>query len=318
MSALDAIDRSLLAAMADGLPLVPDAYAALGGPLGIDEQETIARLRRLQDDGVIKRLGLVIRHHEVGFSANAMVVWDVPDREADTLGRLAAARPFVTLCYLRPRRLPRWPFNLFCMIHGKDRAEVKRQIARLNHETPLGSFPNAVLFSRRRFKQCGARYGASGRGGAGDVVPLDPVDRKIVNGLQGGFPVSDHPFADAARTLGLDEGELINRVESLARRGLLSRFGPMYNAERLGGDVCLAAMEVPAEDFDRVAALVNAHPEVAHNYAREHRLNMWFVLSVEKRERISQVIHEIEVETGLHVYPMPKLEEFFVDFRVEV
>ena len=92
----------------------------------------------------------------------------------------------------------------------------------------------------------------------------------------------------------------------------------MINAERLGGGVILAALAVPEDDFDRVAELVNAHPEVAHNYARDHRLNMWFVLSVEHPDRIAEVIADIEAETGLHVYPMPKLEEYFVEFKVSV
>lgn len=316
MTALDAKDRELLSAVEGGLPLVTAPYAEIGRRIGLSEQEVIDRFARLIDAGVVKRLGLVVRHHELGYTANAMVVWDVPDYKVAELGRRAAAKDFVTLCYRRPRRLPEWPFNLFCMIHGKNRAEVRRQIARLNHETELGAFPNAVLFSCRRFKQCGARYG--GNAADADVIPLDPVDRQIVNGLQGGFPISDHPFADAAGRLGLSEDELITRVQGLCERGVLSRFGPMINAERLGGGVILAALAVPEDDFDRVAELVNAHPEVAHNYARDHRLNMWFVLSVEHPDRIAEVIADIEAETGLHVYPMPKLEEYFVEFKVSV
>ncbi|WND74718.1 hypothetical protein RJ527_11770 [Thalassospiraceae bacterium LMO-SO8] len=316
MTAIDAKDRELLSAIEGGLPLVAAPYAEVGQRIGLSEQEVIDRFAGLIDTGVVKRLGLVVRHHELGYTANAMVVWDVPDHRVAELGRRAATRDFVTLCYRRPRRLPEWPFNLFCMIHGKNRAEVRGQIARLNHETELGAFPNTVLFSRRRFKQCGARYGADAADA--DVIPLDPVDRQIVNGLQGGFPISDHPFAEAAGRLGLTEVDLITRVQSLCQRGVLSRFGPMINAERLGGGVILAALAVPEDDFDRVADLVNAHHEVAHNYARDHRLNMWFVLSVERPERIAEVIADIEAETGLHVYPMPKLEEYFVEFKVSV
>ena len=316
MTELDAADRALLNAVAQGLPLVANPYADVARRVGLDEAEAIARIGRMLDAGVIKRLGLVVRHHELGYRANAMVVWDVPDDEIDTVGHHAAAVDFVTLCYRRPRRLPFWPFNLFCMIHGKDREEVREEIAQLNHLTGLGQYPNAVLLSRRRFKQCGARYEAPDT--RSNVVPLDPVDRKIINGLQGGFPISDHPFADAAARLDLTEQELIDRVKNLCDRGLLSRFGPMINAERMGGDVCLAAMAVPEGDFERVGGLVNAHPEIAHNYARDHPLNMWFVLSVERRERIAEVIAEIEKETGLHVYPMPKLEEYFVEFKVTV
>ena len=316
MSAPDAIDHDLLSAVAEGLPLVSAPYAEIAHRFGITEDDVIDRLTALQGTGVIKRLGLVVHHRELGYKANAMVVWEVPDQKAADLGRQAAKQDFVTLCYRRPRRLPKWPFNLFCMIHGKDRDEVRRLIARLNHETELGVYPSAVLFSRRRFKQCGARI-TNGEERA-DVVPLDPIDRAIVNGLQGGFPVSDHPFAEAAEQLGISESDLIDRIKSLVERGLLSRFGPMINAERLGGDVILAAMAVPEDDFERIAGLVNAHPEVAHNYARDHHLNMWFVLSVESPERIAEVISEIEGETGLKVYPMPKLEEYFIEFKVTV
>lgn len=315
MNAIDPTDRKLLTAIENGLPLVSEPYRQIAEQLDLSEDEVIIRLIRLTEDKIIKRFGLVVRHHELGYRANAMVVWDVPDKSVDNIGRLAAAKDYVTLCYRRPRRMPKWPFNLFCMIHGKDRASVRKLIDQLNHETELGAYPSSVLFSRRRFKQRGARYGHTSDA---EVVPLDPVDRDIVNGLQGGFPVSAEPFADAAKTLGISEDDLINRVKSLCEQGVLSRFGPMINAERLGGDVILAALSVPDADFDRISEMVNAHPEVAHNYARDHHLNMWFVLSVEHGDRIPCVIDEIEQETGLHVYPMPKLEEFFVEFKVSV
>lgn len=145
---------------------------------------------------------------------------------------------------------------------------------------------------------------------------MDDTDRRIVNALQGGFPISERPFADAAAPLGLTEDELIARVARLVASGVLSRFGPLYNAERLGGAVTLAAMSVPEIDFVRVAALVNAHPEVAHNYAREHRLNMWFVVAADRPDRIAEVIALIEAETGLPVLAMPKREEFFIGLRL--
>jgi DNA-binding Lrp family transcriptional regulator len=116
----------------------------------------------------------------------------------------------------------------------------------------------------------------------------------------------------------LSEGELIQGVRDLLEAGQLSRFGPLWNAEMLGGDVCLAAVAVPPERFDDVAAQINAHPEVAHNYERTHVLNMWFVVSAGDPDRIAQVIAEIEAETGLRVHAMPKVREFFVSFRVEV
>lgn len=150
-----------------------------------------------------------------------------------------------------------------------------------------------------------------------EAVALDATDRRIVNALQGGLPVCERPYAEAAAGLGLAEEELLARLQRLLADGALSRFGPMYHAERLGGGLTLAAMQVPPTDFERVAAIVNAFPEVAHNYEREHALNMWFVLATETPERIDQVIATIERDTGYTVYNMPKCEEFFVGLRFE-
>jgi len=147
---------------------------------------------------------------------------------------------------------------------------------------------------------------------------MDAIDRAIVNRLQGGFPVCERPFAVAAAELGLTEDELITRVDLLVHSKTLSRFGPLFNAERLGGAVTLAAMAVPPDDFERVQAMVNAVPEVAHNYEREHRLNMWFVLATEQPQRIDELIREIERETGYPVYNMPKREEFYIGLQLEL
>lgn len=146
---------------------------------------------------------------------------------------------------------------------------------------------------------------------------MDSLDRAIVNRLQGGFPVSQRPYAEVAAEIGTSEDELLARIDALLESGILTRFGPMYHAERMGGALTLAAMQVPAHDFERVAALVNAHPEVAHNYAREHDFNLWFVLATETPNGIDAVIAAIEQETGCRVYNMPKLEEFFVGLRFE-
>lgn len=147
---------------------------------------------------------------------------------------------------------------------------------------------------------------------------MDAVDRAIVNQLQGGFPVCERPYAEAATKLGLTEDELLQRLDTLLENGTLTRFGPMYHAERLGGALTLAAMKIPAADFERVTGIVNGFPEVAHNYAREHAFNMWFVLATEAPERIEQVIGEIEKAAGYRVYNMPKLEEFYVGLRFMV
>lgn len=147
---------------------------------------------------------------------------------------------------------------------------------------------------------------------------MDALDRRIINGLQGGFPVTDRPYEAAAKALGLSEAELIRRLENMLATGLLTRFGPMYNAEMLGGGLTLAAMQVPREVLDRVAEQVNAFPEVAHNYERDHAFNLWFVLATETPDRIQAVLAEIEKRTGYPVYNMPKIEEFFIGLRFEV
>lgn len=146
---------------------------------------------------------------------------------------------------------------------------------------------------------------------------MDDTDRAIVNALQDGFPVSERPFAEAAAALGLEEDELIGRIAALKQSGILTRFGPLYNVERVGGHMTLAAMAVPEEVFEGVAAMVNAFPEVAHNYARRHRLNMWFVVAAASRERVTGVLAEIKACTGLDVHDMPKTREFNVHLRFE-
>lgn len=145
---------------------------------------------------------------------------------------------------------------------------------------------------------------------------MDELDRAILNRLQGGFPLCERPFAAAAAQLGASEQALIERIGALLADGTLTRFGPLYDAERLGGAFTLCALSVPRERFDEVAALVNAHPEVAHDYEREHALNMWFVLATAAREEIPAVIRRIESETGLRVLELPRLEEYFIDLRL--
>jgi siroheme decarboxylase len=154
---VDAIDRHLLKALEPGLPLVARPFAALGERIGLTEAEVIVRLRRLLADGIVKRFGIVVHHRALGYRDNAMVVWDIPDAQVAAAARDLSALPFVTLCYRRPRR-PGWPFNLFCMIHGKDRRTVRAQIAHANAAAGIDDLPRAVLFSTRAFKQRGARY----------------------------------------------------------------------------------------------------------------------------------------------------------------
>lgn len=155
---LSSIDRKLADILCDGLPLVEQPYAALAETLGINEAEVLARLRALAEAGVIRRFGVIVRHHELGYTANAMVVFDVPDAEVSAAGRRLAQQEGVNLCYRRPRRLPDWPYNLFCMVHGKDRDAVTARTQKIAEAAGLAHLPRQILFSTRRFKQRGARY----------------------------------------------------------------------------------------------------------------------------------------------------------------
>lgn len=145
---------------------------------------------------------------------------------------------------------------------------------------------------------------------------MDELERAIVNQLHGGFPLCERPFAAAATQLGTDEDTLIEKLGAMLGSGTLTRFGPLYDAERLGGAFTLCAMSVPPADFERVAALVNAHPEVAHNYERAHRLNMWFVIAASGQARIAEVLAAIEAETGHPVLDFPRLAEYFVELKL--
>jgi len=145
---------------------------------------------------------------------------------------------------------------------------------------------------------------------------MDAIDRVLIDALQDGVPVTARPFAEAADRLGLDEEEIVERLRALLDGGVLSRFGPMYDAEALGGALTLCAMKVPERNFERVAEQVNAFAEVAHNYQRDHAFNMWFVIAAESPERLRQVIAEIEARTGLPVLDLPKQEEFYLGLRL--
>lgn len=144
----------------------------------------------------------------------------------------------------------------------------------------------------------------------------DETDRRIINAFQGGMPLVDEPYRQMAETLGLSEGELLARLERMLRDRILTRFGPMFQVERLGGAFVLAAMKVPEPDFERVASLVNALPEVAHNYRREHAYNMWFVLATERPGGIGAAVASIEAATGLPVACFPKEREYFVEMKL--
>ncbi len=159
---LDPIDRAIVAQTQAGLPLVPEPYAEVARALGLSQHEVIDRMTAMQDRGVIRRVAVAPNHYRLGMVANAMTVWDVRDEDASRLGRQVGALDFVSHCYLRPRALPLWPYNLFAMVHGSTRAEVAEKrgvIAALLADACRGS---DMLLSRRILKKTGLRL-AGGR-----------------------------------------------------------------------------------------------------------------------------------------------------------
>lgn len=146
---------------------------------------------------------------------------------------------------------------------------------------------------------------------------MDDTDRLIINSLQGNFPITDRPYQQVAEQLGLSEDELLERLENLLSDRTLTRFGPMYDIQKLGGNFSLCAIRVPPERFDEVNDIVNSFSEVAHNYERDHEFNMWYVLATESLDEIDQTNQAIEDKTGLKVYNMPKIQEFFVGLHFE-
>ena len=151
-------DYLLISAIQQGLPLAPRPYRLIGERIGMTEHEVITRIEGMLNDGLIKRLGVVVRHHELGYHANGMVVWDVPEERVEEVGRCISQFEFITLCYRRQRVLPDWPYNLYCMIHGHNREQVRQQLDELITCCGFDEFRHEVLFSQRRFKQRGACY----------------------------------------------------------------------------------------------------------------------------------------------------------------
>ena len=150
------------------------------------------------------------------------------------------------------------------------------------------------------------------------MTVLDELSRRIINEWQGGVPLSERPYADMAAALGYSEERLLARLEHLLEERWITRFGPFYDAAAMGGGLTLAAMPVPASRFDAVTETVNAHPEVAHNYRRDHRLNMWFVVATETPEQVAVVLRRIGEQTGLPVYDCPKQREFYIGLKLHI
>jgi len=150
------------------------------------------------------------------------------------------------------------------------------------------------------------------------IADLSPIEKALINRLQHGLPLVRRPYAAVAEELNFSELQVLDTVKKLLAEGVLTRFGPMFHAGELGGGLTLAAMRLPDADFERVTEQVNGFDEVAHNYRREHELNMWFVLATETQGAIEDTISAIETATGYPVYNMPKEQEFHVHLHFPV
>lgn len=157
---LDATDRRLVAVTQAGLPLVPEPYRVLAGQLGLAQTEVISRLRRLADAGAIRRIGAIPNHYALGYTANGMSVWDIEDASVAEIGAKVGALDFVTHCYERPRHPPIWPYNLFAMVHGRTRDEVRDKVAEIAALVGPAARAHEVLFSTRILKKTGLRIAA--------------------------------------------------------------------------------------------------------------------------------------------------------------
>lgn len=144
---------------------------------------------------------------------------------------------------------------------------------------------------------------------------MDDIDRLLVDALQEGMPVCARPFRTVAERAGLTEEEVVARIRHLLQDGSLSRFGPLFNVEAFGGSYVLAAMQVPAAELESIVEQLNDYPEVAHNYLREHRFNVWFVVAAPTPAQAEAVLGHIERRTGLPVCRLPKVREYFVGAR---
>lgn len=159
---LSVAEEVVAQALSRGLPVCSRPYKQVGDENGLTEQQVIEAIASLVDKGVVSRFGLIVKHRKFGYKANAMVVWDVPDEHIDRIGKTFTASPVVTLCYQRPRRLPDWPYNLFCMIHGREREVVLSEVKKLVEATGIENISYDVLFSTHAYKQRGARYDRKG------------------------------------------------------------------------------------------------------------------------------------------------------------
>ena len=178
-TAIDAVDRRIIAATQAGLPLTLRPYHALARQLGLAPGEVLVRVRRMLDAGIIRRIAAVPNHYRLGYRANGMSVWDIPDRSVDALGARIGALEYVSHCYRRPRHGPFWPYNLFAMVHGRSREEVNERVARIAARIAQalgGAVRYDVLFSTRILKKTGLRLPlGDGVAGAHPGMPANPT-----------------------------------------------------------------------------------------------------------------------------------------------
>ncbi len=158
---LDYDDERIIAATQAGLPLSVQPYHALAQQLALDVDEVMRRMQRMQDQGVIRRVGAVPNHYALGYRANGMSVWDVADEHVDVLGEKVGGLPFVSHCYRRPRHLTDWPYNLFAMVHGRDRAETDAKVGRIAALLGAANRGHTVLYSTRILKKTGLRLSSA-------------------------------------------------------------------------------------------------------------------------------------------------------------
>ncbi len=288
-----------------GLPLASRPYRVLAERIGAGEDEVLEQVRRWDEDGLFRRFGVILHHRALGYTANAMLVLDVADAEVDAVGRALAHETIVSLCYRRPRRLPMWPYNLFCMIHGQWNARSR----------PCWS---ATPCARHRTAGCSACAPTSSAAAATPrrrptwSAAMDEFDRRLLNRLQHGLPLEPHPYALLAAELDCREEDILRRLDDLLDDGTLTRFGPLFDIEPLGGAFTLAAMSVPEARFEEIAALLAGWPQVAHNYRREHALNMWLVVACDSPAEVAETLARLERESGLAVLDLPKEATYHV------
>jgi DNA-binding Lrp family transcriptional regulator len=157
VSSAEALDRVIVFATQEGLPLTPRPYHALADKLGLDADTVMSRLRAMLDKGAIRRIAAVPNHYSIGYRANGMSVWDVEDERVSALGARVAALPFVSHCYRRPRVPGRWRYNLFAMVHGGTRVEVAEALAQIAEVLGDACRAHDVLYSTRILKKSGLR-----------------------------------------------------------------------------------------------------------------------------------------------------------------